>query len=105
MASFYKVIVQNAAASDLAGIWEYLAVELKEPETAARILDALDKAVASLRELPERYALLADKLLREKGIHKVPVKNYIVFYKVNEAEKSVAVLRVLHGRRDWEHVL
>ena len=105
MTKSYNVIIQNAAQNDLYAIWEYIAGELKNPNVAAHMLDKLHKSILSLRELPERHALLTDKLLRSKGIRKILVENYIVFYRVNEEEKSVAVLRILHVRRDWEHIL
>lgn len=105
MADKYKVIIQDSAQRDLRGIWDYIAVELREPATAARLLDRLEKLIASLGEMPERHAALKDELLRAKDIRKMPVDNYIVFYHVSEESQSVAVLRVLYGRRDWEHIL
>lgn len=69
------------------------------------MLDKLDKAIVSLKELSERQPLLADKLLRKKGVRSLPVENYIIFYTIVKAAKMIAVLRVLYCRRDWEHIL
>ena len=101
----YKIVVQRSAQNDLHGAWEYIAIELREPAIAARVLNKLEQAIMSLSEMPHRYAALADKLLKSKEIRRLPVENYLVFYIVQEDTKTVSVLRVLHGRRDWEAVL
>jgi toxin ParE1/3/4 len=105
MKSSYDVIVQEAAQRDLREIWEYLADESFAPVAAARVLDGLYHTIASLKEMPERHALISDGILRKKGVRKLPIAGYIVFYKVNNEEKSVAVLRILHGKQDWEYIL
>jgi plasmid stabilization system protein ParE len=33
------------------------------------------------------------------------VKNYMMFYTINEDEKTVDVIRFLYGRRDWKRIL
>lgn len=101
----YSVVVQKPAQNDLYSVWEYIAVELREPATAAHVLNKLEQSIMSLSELPYRYAVLADKLLKPKAIRRLPVENYLVFYIVQEDIKTVSVLRVLHSRRDWEAVL
>ena len=59
----------------------------------------------SLAEMPTRYAMVADEHLAAQGIRKLPVENYIVFYVVSEQDKTVTVIRILYGRRDWEQLL
>jgi plasmid stabilization system protein ParE len=33
------------------------------------------------------------------------VKNYMMFYTINEDEKTVDVISFLYGRRDWKRIL
>jgi hypothetical protein len=33
------------------------------------------------------------------------IKNYLIFFTVNEGEKIVNVIRFLYGRRDWKNIL
>ncbi|MDR3338399.1 MAG: type II toxin-antitoxin system RelE/ParE family toxin [Treponema sp.] len=33
------------------------------------------------------------------------VKNYMLFYTINEEEKIVTVIRFLYGHRDWKNIL
>jgi addiction module RelE/StbE family toxin len=105
MTNFYNITVQNSAQRDLDGIWDYIANDLNEPVTAARTLDKLYHAMISLKGMPGRHALLTDEHLKKKGVRKLLVENYIVFYKINEAKMDVAILRVLHGSQNWKHIL
>jgi len=33
------------------------------------------------------------------------IKNYLLFYVVEEDHKTVTVIRFLHGRRNWKSIL
>jgi plasmid stabilization system protein ParE len=52
----------------------------------------------NIRDVPDEY-------LAEKGIKFVMIKNYMMFYTINEDEKTVIVIRFLYGRRDWKNIL
>ena len=63
------------------------------------------QAVMGLEQLPTRHALVADERLAQNGIRQIPVKNYIVFYIINEADSAVTVVRILYGQRNWIDLL
>jgi plasmid stabilization system protein ParE len=46
-----------------------------------------------------------DEYLRTKGIKYIMVKNYMLYYAIDENEKKVDVIRFLYGRRDWKTIL
>lgn len=52
-----------------------------------------------------RNALVADEMLAYKGIRKIMMDNYIVFFIVNEESKIVTIVRILYGRYDWMNLL
>ena len=45
-------------------------------------------------------SLVEEEPWRSKGVHKMPVKNHLVYYWVDEEAKSVYVTAVIYGRRD-----
>lgn len=47
-------------------------------------MTGLRSAIAMLKELPGRFALVDDRVLASQGIHCMPYKNYYVFYEVEE---------------------
>lgn len=83
----YEVLVSEQAQRDLKDITNYLLSNLFEPNVAKNILSEIDKSILSLEEMPYRYWLVSDNLLKKVGIRKLIVKNYIVFFKVYETKK------------------
>ena len=49
----YKVEVSEQADSDLRGIFEYIAFELRSPENASGQLDHLEEQILSLDTMPD----------------------------------------------------
>ena len=43
-------------------------------------------------------------VLLRKPFHAM-IKNYLLFYVVDENSKTVTVIRFLHGRRNWKSIL
>ncbi len=101
----YEVLVSEQAQNDLKEIATYLSSNLLEPNIAKDILSEIDKSILSLEEMPYRYCLLSDNLLKKVGVRKLVVKNYIVFFKVYETKKTVGIVRIRYGRRNWQKMI
>ena len=101
----YNVRMTDAAKADIRSAARYIAVELREPDTAEKLLDGFDAEIASLEGMPERYGLVHDAYLASLGIRMTMVKNYLMFYLIDRAACTVTILRVLHGRRNWIGIL
>ena len=96
----YKVKITPQASAQMLEIFNYISGTLKEPVTAERLLDELQKSILSLNTMPKRVALTDEEPWRSYGIHKMPVKNFLVYFWVNEEQKEVHVTAVIYGRRD-----
>lgn len=101
----YTLVIAEAAEADLDGIADYITYELKEPTTALQQLARIAEAMATLEELPERHGLVQDKYLAARGIRKLPIDNYLIFYTVNKSKNTINLVRVLHGSRNWESII
>lgn len=101
----YSVHISELAESDLKEIGRYIAEELLEPTIALKLVDKVGDAALSLEEMPQRNALVADERLSTSGIRKLLVDNYFIFYVISEEKKTVIVIRILYGRRDWHALL
>jgi toxin ParE1/3/4 len=97
----YRVDVSEPAESDLGDIIRYIASQLSVPLTALHLMELLEEAMAGLSDMPQRYPFVADERLAQMGYRKLPVKNYIVFFSIDEKSKVVDIERILYGRRDW----
>jgi addiction module RelE/StbE family toxin len=101
----YRVDISEPAENDLRDIARYISAQLDAPMTAIKMIDALDEAIGGLANMPQKYPSIADDRLAAMGYRKLIVKNYIVFFTVDEKRKTVDVVRVLYARRDWLRIL
>ena len=96
----YKVKITPFAVSQLAETVNYISGVLLVPETAAKWLVVLQSSTKSLSSMPNRFPLTEEKPWREKGIRKLNVKGFLIYYLVDEERKTVTVTAVVYGRRD-----
>ncbi|MDA8334505.1 MAG: type II toxin-antitoxin system RelE/ParE family toxin [Peptococcaceae bacterium] len=101
----YKIAVSEPAENDLRDIVRYISSQLSAPITALKMMDTIEEAIAGLSDIPKTYPLLSDDRLQTMGYHKLLVKNYIVFFSVDDNSNTVNVERILYARRDWLHIL
>ena len=101
----FIIEITEPAESDLKNIRLYIEEELLEPNTAIKIIDEIGESIVSLEELPMRNALVCDARLAKLGIRRAMVKNYIIFYIVDEKESEVTIIRILYSKRNWINLL
>ena len=105
MSANYKIKITKQAYAQMEVIGRYIAFELLSPETAGKLLTLLKKEIASLSFMPERYSFTEEEPWYSKGIRKMPVKNYLVYYIIKEESKEVRITAVLHARQDQQKEL
>lgn len=96
----YQIKITDQANQDLRGIFEYIAYELQELQTAIGQLDRLEKEIYSLNQMPERYRIYDREPWRSRNLHIMPVDNYLVFYIPDNNTQTVSVVRIFYGKRD-----
>ena len=96
----YKVKVTRQAKEHLALIREYIATELKGPIIAKRMLELLKSEMTSLQTMPYRVKCIDAQPWGELGFRKIRVKNYYVYFWVDENKREVQILAVIYARRD-----
>ena len=62
-------------------------------------------AVRTLDTFPLRNALFENEPWRSGGLRKLPVKNYLVFYTVDEEKKNIHIIRIIYGGWDIDKQL
>ena len=101
----YKIIKTRLAEQDLDNILGYIVFSLANPSAAASFADAVEVCYSDLEKMPLMYELCRDPRLRALEYHKAVIKNFIMVYKVDEAAKTVHILRFFHGRQDYEKLI
>lgn len=93
----YTVKLYPRAYRDLDGIYAYIAESLHEPGTALKMIDALEQAIISLSQMPERYAVRRIGAYANQGYRQLFVKNYVIVYTVNKTEREVHIVTVRYS--------
>lgn len=101
----YTVKITLQAQEQLREIISYIRFTLQAPGTARKLLDTLEEEIASLDQFPNRVPLTEEEPWHSQGIHKLSVKNYLVYFWVNEDTKTVQAIGIIYGRKDHRHAL
>ena len=101
----YKVMIEPTAAEDLFEISDYITHALHEPVAANRIYRNIKEQIATLADMPKRHKVLEHEPYASIGVRMLPVKNYIVYYVVDDSRTTVHIVRVLYNRRNWQDIL
>lgn len=101
----YKITETELSLQDLDNIVAYIALTLANPSAAAVFVDEVEECYSNLEKLPLMYGFCGDPRLRALGYHKAVIKNYVMIYKVDKAERTVNILRFFHGRQDYGKLL
>lgn len=101
----YNVKITSQAEEQIQEIIYYITHELKAPDAAHHLLDALEDTFASLAYSPQRVALIADEPWHTKDIHRLPVKNFLVYFWIDEDHLKVQITAIIYSKRDQLHQL
>lgn len=101
----YNLEYLPIARQDLVGIVRYISRELLNPAAAERLTDDLMEAAEGIRRFPYAHPAVVPIRPLSHEYRKLRVKNYLLFYWVDERTHRVTVARVLYARRDYEKLL
>ena len=96
----YEVKLTEQAIIQMQDVIEYISHILLVPETARQWSNYLKNKISQLDFMPYRYPLLELSPWKEYGYHKMNVKNFVVYYWVDEENKIVWVTAVVYSKRD-----
>lgn len=68
-------------------------------------MNRIRRMIRSLDSLPSRYSLVDWEPWKSMGMRKVPVDRFVVYYTVNNDERTVTVIRIFYGGRNIENLL
>lgn len=103
--SEWRVVLTPEFRQEFKDIYAYIAEVLLVPDTAKKQAMRILEHVERLNEMPSRFLLVEKEPWRSRGLRKMIVDNYIVFYYPNEKSKEVVVFHVFYGGRNIEELL
>ena len=100
MSKQYNLIILPEAQKDIRDIVIYIARELAAPQAALNLLAEFEKAINTLAERPKRIKTVNEQPWKDVGIRKIRVKNYYIYFLVDDDEVAVKVNAVIYTGRD-----
>ena len=101
----YSVKLTPSAITQIQETIEYIANVLLAPEPAQSWVNHLEKRTRDLGTMPSRFPLLEREPWRSKGIRKMLVHHFIVYYFVDKKAETVWVIAVLYEKQDQLNTL
>ena len=96
----YRIIITPDAIRDLAELRDYIANVLLAPDTALKYIQTIRREIGSLARMPARYKCVDQEPWHSRGVRKIIVKNFYVYYRIDDPAGAVYVLNVIYLRRD-----
>ena len=96
----YKVKINPRAVRDLDNIFAYIAFDKLSPQNARGQVERIKTSILSLRLFPYSHQEREEGRFANMGYRQLIIDNYIVIYRIDEAEKTVYVITIQYQSRD-----
>lgn len=96
----YKLEFLPVAKDDILEIAKYISDELKNPKAASKLAGEFIKAAENICTFPYSNNVYTPIKPLDLEYRRIIVKNYMMFYTIDEKEKKVTIMRVIFARRN-----
>ena len=96
----WKILYSARAKEDLQSIYEYIAYDLHEPNTAADQARAIMDGIGNLDEMPMKYRQYDVESWASKGVRIFSIGKYVILHQPEESSCKVNIVRIMYGGMD-----
>jgi len=103
----YELVFSKTIEEDIDLCYSYIRDSLEAPMAAEKLMKELYEKLNYIKEKPYSRPFVHDEFLSSLGIRSIKVKNYLVFYYVEDSEskKTVNLVSFMYNKRDWINIL
>ena len=106
----YNLLFSKILDDDIESCYIYIRDALEAPTAAENLMRELYEKLEYIKGKPYSRPLVHDKLLASFGIRSVKVKNYLLFYNIEEdkikgGRKNINIITFMYSKRDWVSIL
>lgn len=101
----YKILRTDKAEDQLRDIIFYIADDSEDVDVALRYLEKIETAINRLQNFPNSGNVPRYSILKKQGYRVLIVEKHLVFYKVNEENKTVIIYAIVDGRREYKNLI
>ena len=101
----YEILRTDIANEDLRSIIYYIADDSGSINIALDYLDKIEKGIRQLSQFPYMGLMPKYKTLKMQNYRVLLIKMHLIFYKVNEINKSIIIYRILSSKQEYISLL
>lgn len=101
----YKLEFLPIAKQDMDSIIYYISHELKNSSAAKRLANDFIRETNKILDFPYGSAIYHLDQTLQNEYREMKIRNFIMFYTINEKEKIITVVRVLYQKMDISKIL
>jgi plasmid stabilization system protein ParE len=101
----YGLIFSKLFDGDIDSTYQYIKENLEAPMAAENLMKEVKQKLEYLKENPTVRPIIKDELIEALNLRAIKVKNYVIYYRVNEAKQKIQLVRFLYNKRDWINIL
>ena len=99
----YKLVFSKLYKRDVDSSYNYIKENLEAPMAANNLIMEILEKLNKIKDNPNIRPLVQDKYLASLGYRLINVKNYMIFYIIDN--NHIRVIRFLHNKRNWMNIL
>ena len=101
----YQLSYSKLIDADFDSSYEYIKEKLEAPRAAEKLFDELINKLDYICKTPFTRSLVQDRHLASLGIRSIKIKNYVLYFTVDEESNTINALRFLYNKRNWIKIL
>ena len=101
----YSLVPSQLFDNDIDSVYHYIKENLEAPKVAENLMKELKEKLNYIKENPFTRSYVQDKFLASIGFRPLEVKNFTVFYIIDQKRKKINLIRFLYNKRDWKNIL
>lgn len=103
--SSYKFLVLPSCQKSMQELKHYIADVLCNPSAAYSCIDEIERKIVGLADMPKMFKLVDDEPWHSRGIRRMRVRNFFVYYRVDDSANMVYVLNITYAKRSQKKAL
>ena len=100
----YKLKYLPLFYDDLNSITSYISTILKNERAANNLVDNIERAINQRALSPLSFSQYKSKKNRKDIYYKINVKNYYIFYTVDETNHIMELRRIIYNKRNLKNI-
>lgn len=105
MVANYSFKFTETAEEDLNYILKYISNDLSNTTAANILTQRIFECIDNVRVFPELGLVVENEYLTDRTLRRVLVDNYSVYYKTDDNNKIIYIVRLIYSRRDVNEIL